>query len=163
MRTRQEEPLEACPKGKPPRRCEALYCRYPIACDPVPPRSCRLPEKAMGHRSGHSVDPIGFYCVPTCTAMHHPRYSCQRRPHPSLRRPDPWGGLASDFPVGLIKPDRFRFDIHLARVPNPFGFIVRRKRFIPLYYGSSFSYIAATLALTKAQYGIYAGPELVSS
>ena len=37
------------------------------------------------------------------------------------------------------------------------------KKFIPLYYGSSFSYIAATLALTKAQYGTYAGPELVSS
>jgi len=29
-------------------------------------------------------------------------------------------------------------------------------KFIPLYYGSSFSYIAATLALTKAQYGVYA-------
>jgi len=30
-------------------------------------------------------------------------------------------------------------------------------RFIPLYYGSSFSYIAATLALTNAQFATYAG------
>jgi len=29
--------------------------------------------------------------------------------------------------------------------------------FIPLYYGSSFSYIAATLTLTGAEYGVYAG------
>ncbi len=31
------------------------------------------------------------------------------------------------------------------------------KKFIPLYYGSSFSYIAATLALTQANFGEYAG------
>ena len=31
------------------------------------------------------------------------------------------------------------------------------KKFIPLYYGSSFSYIAAIMALTKAQFGVYAG------
>ena len=30
-------------------------------------------------------------------------------------------------------------------------------KFIPLYYGSSFSYIAATIAVTGAQYGVYAG------
>jgi len=30
-------------------------------------------------------------------------------------------------------------------------------KFIPLYYGSSFSYIAATAMLTKAEFGIYAG------
>jgi len=36
------------------------------------------------------------------------------------------------------------------------------KKFIPLYYGSSFSYIAATLALTNAEFGVYAGKELVS-
>ncbi|MBN1249551.1 MAG: xanthine permease [Anaerolineae bacterium] len=30
-------------------------------------------------------------------------------------------------------------------------------KFIPLYYGSSFSYIAATLTLTNAEYGVYAG------
>ncbi len=35
------------------------------------------------------------------------------------------------------------------------------KKFIPLYYGSSFSYIAATLALTQANFGAYAGAELV--
>jgi uracil permease len=35
------------------------------------------------------------------------------------------------------------------------------KKFIPLYYGSSFSYIAATLTLTKADFGVYAGAELV--
>ncbi len=35
------------------------------------------------------------------------------------------------------------------------------KKFIPLYYGSSFSYIAATLALTNAQFGVYAGDDLV--
>jgi uracil permease len=35
------------------------------------------------------------------------------------------------------------------------------KKFIPLYYGSSFSYIAATWALTGAQFGEYAGAELV--
>jgi uracil permease len=34
-------------------------------------------------------------------------------------------------------------------------------KFIPLYYGSSFSYIAATLALTNANFGAYAGTELV--
>jgi len=34
-------------------------------------------------------------------------------------------------------------------------------KFIPLYYGSSFSYIAATLALTKANFGAYAGADLV--
>ncbi len=34
-------------------------------------------------------------------------------------------------------------------------------KFIPLYYGSSFSYIAATLAVTHANYGEYAG-DLVS-
>ncbi len=36
------------------------------------------------------------------------------------------------------------------------------KKFIPLYYGSSFSYIAATLVLTNAQFGVYAGAEAVS-
>ena len=30
-------------------------------------------------------------------------------------------------------------------------------KFIPLYYGSSFSYIAATAVLTKAEFGVYAG------
>jgi len=30
-------------------------------------------------------------------------------------------------------------------------------KFIPLYYGSSFSYIAATLAITNAEFGVYAG------
>lgn len=34
-------------------------------------------------------------------------------------------------------------------------------KFIPLYYGSSFSYIAATLAITHADFGVYAG-DLVS-
>ncbi len=34
--------------------------------------------------------------------------------------------------------------------------------FIPLYYGSSFSYITATLALTGAEFGTYAGADLVS-
>jgi uracil permease len=35
------------------------------------------------------------------------------------------------------------------------------KKFIPLYYGSSFSYIAATLALTQAEFGVYAGVDAV--
>src|SRR5512139_2727728 len=35
-------------------------------------------------------------------------------------------------------------------------------KFIPLYYGSSFSYIAATLAITKAQFGKEAPPDLIS-
>ena len=35
------------------------------------------------------------------------------------------------------------------------------KKFIPLYYGSSFSYIAATWALTKADFGVYAGEDMV--
>ncbi len=35
------------------------------------------------------------------------------------------------------------------------------KKFIPLYYGSSFSYIAAILALTKAEFGVYVGVETV--
>ena len=35
-------------------------------------------------------------------------------------------------------------------------------KFIPLYYGSSFSYIAATLAITKANYGEVAPDELIS-
>jgi uracil permease len=35
-------------------------------------------------------------------------------------------------------------------------------KFIPLYYGSSFSYIAATLAITKASYGEVASDELIS-
>ena len=35
-------------------------------------------------------------------------------------------------------------------------------KFIPLYYGSSFSYITATLTLTGADFGAYAGKELVS-
>jgi len=30
-------------------------------------------------------------------------------------------------------------------------------KFIPLYYGSSFSYIAATIAITNAEFGVYAG------
>ncbi len=30
-------------------------------------------------------------------------------------------------------------------------------KFIPLYYGSSFSYISATIALTHAEFGVYAG------
>lgn len=33
--------------------------------------------------------------------------------------------------------------------------------FIPLYYGSSFSYIAATLAITKASYGVPAPDDLI--
>jgi len=35
-------------------------------------------------------------------------------------------------------------------------------KFIPLYYGSSFSYIAATLAITNASYGVPASDELIS-
>jgi uracil permease len=35
-------------------------------------------------------------------------------------------------------------------------------KFIPLYYGSSFSYIAATLAITNASYGAPASDELIS-
>lgn len=35
-------------------------------------------------------------------------------------------------------------------------------KFIPLYYGSSFSYITATLTLTGAEFGTYAGKDLVS-
>ncbi len=35
-------------------------------------------------------------------------------------------------------------------------------KFIPLYYGSSFSYIAALAAITQAKFGVYAGKELVS-
>lgn len=35
-------------------------------------------------------------------------------------------------------------------------------KFIPLYYGSSFSYIAATLAITGATYGQPVDPELIS-
>ena len=33
-------------------------------------------------------------------------------------------------------------------------------KFIPLYYGSSFSYIAATLAITNADFGAYAGDKV---
>jgi uracil permease len=33
-------------------------------------------------------------------------------------------------------------------------------KFIPLYYGSSFSYIAATLAITNADFGVYAGDKV---
>ena len=35
-------------------------------------------------------------------------------------------------------------------------------KFIPLYYGSSFSYIAAVLAITKAQYGVPVSDHLLS-
>ena len=35
------------------------------------------------------------------------------------------------------------------------------KKFIPLYYGSSFSYIAATWALTRVDFGVYAGEDMV--
>ncbi|MDZ4160018.1 MAG: solute carrier family 23 protein, partial [Anaerolineaceae bacterium] len=34
--------------------------------------------------------------------------------------------------------------------------------YIPLYYGSSFSYIAAVLGITKAQFGVEADPYLIS-
>ena len=34
-------------------------------------------------------------------------------------------------------------------------------KFIPLYYGASFSYIAAVVAITKAQYGVEAPPEVI--
>ncbi len=34
--------------------------------------------------------------------------------------------------------------------------------YIPLYYGSSFSYIAAVVAITEAQYGVEAPPEILS-
>lgn len=37
----------------------------------------------------------------------------------------------------------------------------RLGKFIPLYYGSSFSYIAATLAVTNASYGVPASDELI--
>ncbi len=33
-------------------------------------------------------------------------------------------------------------------------------KFIPLYYGSSFSYIAATLAITNADFGVYAADKV---
>jgi uracil permease len=33
-------------------------------------------------------------------------------------------------------------------------------KFIPLYYGSSFSYIAATLAITNAEFGVYAADKV---
>lgn len=35
-------------------------------------------------------------------------------------------------------------------------------KFIPLYYGASFSYIAAVLAITHAQFGVEADPHLIS-
>jgi len=35
-------------------------------------------------------------------------------------------------------------------------------KFIPLYYGSSFSYIAAVTAITKAEFGVPADPALLS-
>jgi uracil permease len=35
-------------------------------------------------------------------------------------------------------------------------------KYIPLYYGSSFSYIAAVLAITKAQFGVEADPRIIS-
>lgn len=35
-------------------------------------------------------------------------------------------------------------------------------KYIPLYYGSSFSYIAAVLAITKAQFGVEADPHIIS-
>lgn len=35
-------------------------------------------------------------------------------------------------------------------------------KYIPLYYGSSFSYIAAVTAITKAQFGVEADPHLIS-
>src|SRR3989337_219624 len=34
-------------------------------------------------------------------------------------------------------------------------------KFIPLYYGSSFSYIASYLAITNAQFGVPASDELI--
>ncbi|MFN2234976.1 MAG: uracil-xanthine permease family protein [Anaerolineales bacterium] len=36
-------------------------------------------------------------------------------------------------------------------------------KFIPLYYGSSFSYIAATLAITNASYGVPASDEVIAA
>jgi uracil permease len=36
-------------------------------------------------------------------------------------------------------------------------------KFIPLYYGSSFSYIAAIVAVTNAQFGVVASDELISA
>ena len=35
-------------------------------------------------------------------------------------------------------------------------------KYIPLYYGSSFSYIAAVTAITKAQFGVEADPHIIS-
>lgn len=44
----------------------------------------------------------------------------------------------------------------LATIVALLGSRLLTGKFIPLYYGSSFSYIAATLALTKADFGVYA-------
>jgi len=45
----------------------------------------------------------------------------------------------------------------LATIVALLGSKLLAGKFIPLYYGSSFSYIAATAMLTRAEFGVYAG------
>lgn len=72
------------------------------------------------------------------------------------------------FPATILVALLVGFDVGtvlvLSGVATIIALIISRwttGTFIPLYYGSSFSYIAAILAITQAQFGVYAGEELV--
>lgn len=72
------------------------------------------------------------------------------------------------FPATALVPLLVGFDVGtvlvLSGVSTITALVLSRlttDKFIPLYYGSSFSYIAAILAITQAQFGEYAGEELV--
>jgi uracil permease len=89
----------------------------------------------------------------------------------------PWGQLIllgfqhvlTMFPATVLVALLVGFDVGtvltvsgLATITALFLSRVWIGKFIPLYYGSSFSYITATLTLTGASFGTYAGKDLVS-
>lgn len=73
------------------------------------------------------------------------------------------------FPATVLCAMLMGFNVSTVLTVTGFGTIVAligsklaMGKFIPLYYGSSFSYIAAVTAITKAQFGVEADPRLIS-
>jgi uracil permease len=73
------------------------------------------------------------------------------------------------FPATVLCALLMGFPVNTVLTVTGFGTIVAlvgaklsMGKYIPLYYGSSFSYIAAVVAITNAQFGVVADPELIS-
>ncbi len=72
------------------------------------------------------------------------------------------------FPATVLVALLVGFDVGVVLTVSGFATVIAlilsrliTGKYIPLYYGSSFSYIAAFLAFTQADFGVYAGSDIV--